>query len=210
LAATFVQASLLGRDEPSFDERFQGILRRALPGNAWYDYQSGFIRGHETLFDRLVRTTAWRTVREQMYERTVQVPRVLATVPDDGPGHPLIGEIQRVLSARYGELFSRVSMALYRDGRDSVAWHGDRIARKLNTALVATVSLGEPRKLLLRPYGGGVSLSLTLGWGDLFVMGGTCQRTWQHSVPKVARAGQRIALMFRPVWEDPTGAVAGY
>jgi len=103
-----------------------------------------------------------------------------------------------------------VSMAMYRDGRDSVAWHGDRIARKMNTALVATVSLGEPRKFLLRPYGGGGSIALTLGWGDLLVMGGTCQRTWQHSVPKTSHAGPRIALMFRPIWELPDHSVPDY
>jgi alkylated DNA repair dioxygenase AlkB len=202
--AVSAQQGLLGREEPSLDERFQGIARHALAGGAWYDIMSGFVGGHETLFDWLARTTAWRTVSEQMYDRTVQVPRVLATLPDHGPGHPIIGKIQAALSARYGESFSRVSMAMYRDGQDSVAWHGDRVARKMDTALVATVSLGQPRKLLLRPYGGGESRALTLGWGDLFVMGGTCQRTWQHSVPKTAHAGPRIALMFRPVWEAPT------
>jgi alkylated DNA repair dioxygenase AlkB len=39
-----------------------------------------------------------------------------------------------------------------------------------------------------------------LGGGDLFVMGGTAQRTWRHGVPKVAEAGPRIAVMFRPAW----------
>ena len=31
----------------------------------------------------------------------------------------------------------------------------------------------------------------------LFVMGGATQTTWQHSVPKVARAGARVSLQFR-------------
>jgi alkylated DNA repair dioxygenase AlkB len=200
---------LLGREEPSC-AGFDGMIRRPLAEGAWYDYLGGFVRGHETLFDWLVRTTTWRTVREQMYDRTVEVPRVLASVPADGPGHPLIERIQELLAARYGEPFPRVSMALYRDGRDSVAWHGDRIARKMPSTHVATVSLGEPRKLLLRPYGGGESTGLTLGWGDLFVMGGTCQRTWQHSVPKTAHAGPRIALMFRPLWETETDPLSEY
>lgn len=65
--------------------------------------------------------------------------------------------------------------------------------------------VGAPRKFLLRRAGGGPSRSLTLGWGDLLVMGGTCQRTYQHAIPKVARAAPRIALMFRPKWtaDDP-------
>lgn len=57
----------------------------------------------------------------------------------------------------------------------------------------------------MRPTGGGTSLGLQLGWGDLLVMGGSCQRTYQHAVPKVARADPRIAIMFRPVWPDDGG-----
>ncbi|MGZ6140748.1 MAG: alpha-ketoglutarate-dependent dioxygenase AlkB, partial [Myxococcaceae bacterium] len=63
--------------------------------------------------------------------------------------------------------------------------------------IVALVSLGEPRKLLLRPRGGGPSRSFPLGHGDLLVTGGNAQRTWEHAVPKVARAGPRISIAFR-------------
>jgi alkylated DNA repair dioxygenase AlkB len=108
--------------------------------------------------------------------------------------------MRRALCERYRESFERVSLALYRDGRDSVAWHGDQVARNMPEALVASVSVGTPRRLLLRPKTGGRSLALALGWGDLLVMGGSCQRTWQHHVPKVAHAEPRISIMFRPVW----------
>jgi alkylated DNA repair dioxygenase AlkB len=91
----------------------------------------------------------------------------------------------------------RITCNLYRDGNDSVAWHGDRIARDLPQATVAVVSLGEPRPFRLRPRGGGSSLSWPAGRGDLIVMGGSCQRTCDHGVPKVAAAGPRIAVMFR-------------
>ena len=101
---------------------------------------------------------------------------------------------------RYGTVFDRLGFALYRDGRDSVAWHGDQVARDLPEALVATVSLGEPRLFALRPKGGGRAVRYHLGHGDLVVMGGTCQRTWDHAVPKVARAGPRVSVMFRPAW----------
>jgi len=94
-------------------------------------------------------------------------------------------------------------MGLYRTGADSVAWHGDTTARDLPEAVVATVSLGEPRRFLLRPRGGGRTIPFSLGRGDLFVMGGACQRTWQHAVPKVARALPRLAVMFRPIWREP-------
>src|SRR5262249_49454864 len=98
--------------------------------------------------------------------------------------------------------FCRVSVACYRDGCDSVAWHGDQVARQLDEALVATVSVGAPRKFLLRKREGGRSLSFALGCGDLLVMGGTCQRTYQDSIPKVAYGEPRIAIMFRPSWDQ--------
>ena len=72
----------------------------------------------------------------------------------------------------------------------------------MDRALVATVSVGAPRRFLMRPHGGGRSVSLSLGWGDLLVMGGTCQRTWQHAIPKVKSALPRIAIMFRPSWRE--------
>lgn len=88
----------------------------------------------------------------------------------------------------------------YRDGRDSVAWHGDRIGRgRSHDTIVAIVSFGSARKLLLRPKGGGETLTHRLGHGDLLVMGGSCQRTWEHAVPKTTRpVGPRISVQFRP------------
>jgi len=64
---------------------------------------------------------------------------------EDGPIPSVVQAMQRALSARYGELFTRISLGYYRDGRDSVAFHGDRIARTLPRALVATVSVGARR-----------------------------------------------------------------
>ena len=79
-------------------------------------------------------------------------------------------------------------MCLYRDGRDSVAWHGDRIGRgRSSDTMVAIVSFGSPRPLMLRPSGGGESLRFPLGHGDLVVMGGSCQRTWEHCIPKTTK-----------------------
>jgi alkylated DNA repair dioxygenase AlkB len=103
-----------------------------------------------------------------------------------------------LLSNRYDVAFDSVGANLYRDGRDSVAWHGDRVLRTVAVATVAIVSLGAPRRFLLRPRGGGRSIVHRLGPGDLLVMGGTCQRTWQHCVPKSANpVGPRISVTFR-------------
>jgi alkylated DNA repair dioxygenase AlkB len=197
------QVPLFGRHEPRFDASFATLTRIALAEGAWLDVARGWLDGHAALFDQLRDGVAWREEARRMYDRVVDVPRLFAVLaPDQRP--PIIEAMRTALGARYATAFDRVSVALYRDGADSVAWHGDYVARTLAEALVATVSIGEPRRFLVRPTGGGRSLSLAIGWGDLLVMGGTCQRTHQHAIPKVAQAGPRIAVMFRPTWE-PNG-----
>jgi alkylated DNA repair dioxygenase AlkB len=173
-----------------------------LADDAWFDYAPGWLAGHDQVFHTLLSSTHWRHERREMYDRIVDVPRLYAVLPEDGNGHAVLERARRALAARYGEEFPRTSLGYYRDGRDSVAWHGDYVARNLPSALVATISVGTPRRFLLRPKGGGASLALSLGWGDLLVMGGTCQRTWQHCVPKLQRAEPRIAVMFRPNWSE--------
>jgi len=121
----------------------------------------------------------------------------LATWPEDGPGHPLLPLVRDALVARYGRPLPRVSLAAYRDGRDSVAFHGDRLGPAKDDAIVAIVALGTRRRFLLRPAGGGRSRAFDFGGGDLLVMGGTCQRTWEHGIPKSAHAGLRISIQLR-------------
>jgi len=197
------QLGLFGHDEPAFDRGFAKLQRVELSDGAWFELVPGWLRGEARLFEHLLETTRFRSETRTMYEREVEVPRVYAALPADGPGHPVLGAIQQALEGRYAERFERVSVALYRDGRDSVAFHGDYVARKLPEALVASVSLGAPRRFLVRHVSGGRSLALTLGSGDLLVMGGSMQRTHHHAIPKVARALPRMVVMFRPVWVDP-------
>lgn len=140
-----------------------------------------------------------------MYERVVDVPRLLSFYDEDTElPHPVLTRAREALSAHYepelGEPFRTAGLCLYRDGRDSVAWHGDTIGRgRAEDTMVAIVSLGSPRSLLLRPRGGGATVKNSLGHGDLIVMGGSCQRTWEHAVPKTARpVGPRISVQLRP------------
>ncbi|MES1165300.1 MAG: alpha-ketoglutarate-dependent dioxygenase AlkB [Verrucomicrobiota bacterium] len=205
LRALSTQPSLLGGGAPSADGGALARIRRtALEDDAWIEHLPGWVSGHQALLDHLARTTAWRTESRLMYDRMVDVPRLVAALPADGPGHPVLEEIRRLLNARYETNFVNLSMGYYRDGNDSVAWHGDTTARELPQAIVATVSLGEPRKFLLRPRSrGGRTQAFMLGWGDLIVMGGSCQRTWEHSVPKVAHAWPRMSVMYRPEWKTP-------
>lgn len=194
------QLDLFAAPSVAFDAGFGAMTRRELAYGAWVDHQPGWVSGHDLLFEELERGLAWKTETMKMYDRTVSVPRLLAGIARTGPGQPLIEAMRRALSERYGEELTRTTAALYRDGKDSVAWHGDTTARDMEQAIVATISLGQPRRFMLKPTEGGASIAFLAGRGDLIVMGGTCQRTWRHAVPKVASAGPRIALMFRPAW----------
>ena len=194
------QLDLFATGVPGFDAGFRAVRRLELSHGAWIDHVPGWVSGHDALFDELEHGLQWRRETMQMYDKTVDVPRLLAKVPREGAGQPLIENLRTAISERYGEEFVYTTAALYRDGNDSVAFHGDTTARNMIEALVATVSLGSPRRFMLKPVEGGSSIALPLGRGDLVIMGGTCQRTWRHGIPKVANAGPRIALMFRPKW----------
>jgi alkylated DNA repair dioxygenase AlkB len=192
-----VQPSLLGLGTPAVDPRLRQLRRHRLDEASWIDRVPGWVEGHETLFDELERGLTWRAAQRTMYDRVVDVPRLFACPPDDGDAPPVVDRMQRALARHYGVPLGPPFLALYRDGRDGVAWHRDRELRELDDTLVAVVSLGGPRRFLLRPRGGGRSLAFTVGWGDLVVMGGACQRDWEHSVPKARRAEPRLAIMFR-------------
>jgi alkylated DNA repair dioxygenase AlkB len=190
-----VQESLFGCSE-----------RRALGAGAWLDVRSGWLTGADDLFYALRSAVTWRAERRQMYDRMVDVPRLVSfhdLTAEDAPD-PLIGLLHRRLNDIYavelGEPFTTVGLCLYRDGADSVAWHGDTIGRAgSGDTMVAIVSLGATRTFALRPRGGGRSLRLPQRHGDLLVMGGSCQRTWEHSIPKTsAPTGARISIQFRP------------
>jgi alkylated DNA repair dioxygenase AlkB len=200
------QASLFGAEEPGIDAAFTGIDRIALSDGAWVDHLPGWLRGADVVMDELARTAPWRSSTRPMYDRVVAVPRLTAWwtwANEERPElPPVLEDIRVALSRRYRTAFTSCGCNLYRDGNDSVAWHGDRIKRELVEARVAIVSVGEPRKLLLRPTGGGPSIAFKLGAGDLFVMGGTCQRTWQHAVPKCASAGPRMSITYRHGMRD--------
>jgi alkylated DNA repair dioxygenase AlkB len=132
-----------------------------------------------------------------MYDRRVDVPRLRAVIPDEGIPDPLVEQLGHALSRRYDCDLGVISMALYRHGQDSVAFHADKVLKDQEEAIIAIVVLGEPRPFQLRPKGGGRSMTFKPGWGDLLVMGGRCQRAFEHGVPKVSHAGPRMAVMFR-------------
>ncbi|GAA1735669.1 alpha-ketoglutarate-dependent dioxygenase AlkB [Aeromicrobium alkaliterrae] len=202
----YFQASLLDHAEvPTLGTLGRRVQRRDLGDGAWVDVRPGWVDGADPLFLTLQTTVRWRAERREMYESVVDVPRLLAHF---GPDHtwpdPSLQEMRRALNGHYadelGEEFVSAGLCYYRDGRDSVAWHGDRIGRgREEDTMVAIVSLGAPRRLSLRPRGGGEAIGFVVGHGDLLVMGGSCQRTWDHAVLKTSKpVGPRISVQLRP------------
>src|SRR5580692_7758605 len=198
------------------DEAAPGPLRPErvpLSRGAWVDVQRGWLAGSAPLFTRLAQAVPWRAERRRMYDRTVDVPRLLCFYGENAPLPDVAldacrAALNRYYAAELGEPFVTAGLCFYRDERDSVAWHGDTIGRgSTQDTMVAIVSLGEARPLLLRPRAGPGAAArqgagarrYNLGHGDLIVMGGSCQRTWEHAVPKSARpAGPRVSVQFRP------------
>jgi len=209
MTSTF-QASLFDADQEFGLGRLDvPASRTELAHGAWLDVIPGWLRGADALFERLACSAPWRGERRWMYDQVVAVPRLLCHYGQHDPlPDPALVEARRALDARYspgiGESLCTAGLCLYRDGQDSVAWHGDTSGRRVRETIVAIVSLGNPRALLLRPRSGsrqgpGEVRRYLVGHGDLLVMGGTCQRTWQHCVPKTTRpAGPRISVQFRP------------
>jgi len=183
------------------------LVRHKLTAGAWVDVFPGWVRGSDPVFETLLTEVDWRAERRAMYDGMVDVPRLLRWYGGgEALPHPALTQARDQLSAHYapelGEAFVTAGMCLYRDGRDSVAWHGDTLGRSAREdTMVAIVSFGSPRNLMLRPRAGGAeTLRFPLGHGDLIVMGGSCQRTWEHAIPKTAKpVGPRVSVQFRPI-----------
>ena len=142
---------------PTFERGYERLYRHELGEDAWVDVVPGWVTGSDALFGAVLAAGTWGQPSMMMYDERVTQPRLstswgLGDLPAD---LSLLRAMGASLSARYRTALTRISANLYRDGRDSVAWHGDRIARDLPTATIAVVSLGHRRTFRLRPRAGG-------------------------------------------------------
>ena len=148
-----LQGSLLDLDDqPACGPLGQSVRRTALAHGAWVDIRPGWMSGAAVLFDRLRETVPWREERRRMYERVVDVPRLLCFYAEGEPlPDPALLAARDALTQHYWpdlrEPLCTAGLCLYRDGRDSVAWHGDRIGRgSTEDTVIAILSLGAPRR----------------------------------------------------------------
>ena len=198
--------------EPGLETLGSSVQRTELGQGAWVDLRPGWVTDSDALFERLALDVPWQADRREMYDRVVDVPRLVSHFgAHDRYPDPLLDKAQDALNEHYGrpaaQVFQTAGLCFYRTGDDSVAWHGDRVGRTIDQdTMVAIVSVGAARTLSVRPKPGlggepGATLKFPVGHGDLIVMGGSCQRTHEHAVLKTKQAvGPRISVQFRPVW----------
>jgi alkylated DNA repair dioxygenase AlkB len=204
------QGSFFDEGPAKIDASYADLRRVQLDDECWVDRAPGWLSGSDSLFAELLASGRWEQRSLWIYDELRPEPRLTAGwSPEDGARAEDTPEalnlIARSLSERYSVDFDRIWVNLYRDGRDSVAWHRDRNHRVMRNPLVATVSVGNARRFLMRPRGGRVAHEFRLGHGDLLVMGGATQHAWEHTVPKAARAlGPRISVTLRHTHRGPT------
>ena len=199
---------------------FEHTERRQLGDGAFIEIRSGWLTGADDLLDALLSTVPWRAERRQMYDRVVDVPRLVSfhDLAVEDPPHPLLARLRRRLNdiygAELGEPFTTVGLCCYRDGSDSVAWHGDTIGRSSSEdTMVAIVSLGATRTFALRKrasgsvFAAGAGARRPAGDGrimpaDLGTRGpqdvGAHRYAGQHPVPAARRALRFVSSEPRP------------
>jgi alkylated DNA repair dioxygenase AlkB len=180
------------------DETFSTAVRIQLDETSWVDHVQGWLAGDGELMETLMERAAWEQRSRWMYTRMVAEPRLTAEYPVIAAApQPVLGYLAGVLSAHYGRPYTRLWMNWYRDNNDGTGWHADRPANRLDEAVIPVLSLGATRRFLIHPGGGGPSKTIVTHGGDLVVMGGCCQKDYQHSVPKQKQpAGARLSLNF--------------
>jgi alkylated DNA repair dioxygenase AlkB len=198
LPQTF-QAHLFGGGMPTPDPTFRQARRQWLDDQSWLEIVPGWLAGADALYQELVECLPWDQRRVPMYDRVVDEPRLTWWWQEGAhaAGPSVLHELRLLISIRFGVVFDSIGCNLYRSGRDSVAWHRDRVATTTDEPVIVLLTLGGTRPFIVRPLGGGPSLALRPAAGDLVVMGGRAQLDWEHCVPKVAHAEPRLSVVFR-------------
>jgi alkylated DNA repair dioxygenase AlkB len=172
--------------------------RIALDATSWVELVAAWLPEPEALFAELRDGARWEQRDRRMYEKTVTEPRLTAEIADVAAVPPALRAAVDRLATQYGVGYDGLWLNYYRDGRDSTAWHGDRISCRRDDCTVPVLTLGATRRFLLKPRTGGASLALWPAAGDLVVMGGRCQRDWVHAVPKALELrAPRISVNFQ-------------
>lgn len=164
-------------------------------------------------FEALLAELPWQQTQVRIYGRDVATPRLTAwlgnvdatytysgRLHEPAPWHPLVLDLARRLELRTGAAFNSCLGNLYRDGRDSVAWHADDEAELGAEPVIASVSLGAARTFSVKARRRPGRWSIALAAGDLLIMRGRSQADYLHAIAKTARpVGRRLNLTFRVI-----------
>jgi alkylated DNA repair dioxygenase AlkB len=173
------------------------------------DYHPGWIEDAGRLFEVLRYEITWQQHAVTLYGRTMPAPRLSAWIGDSAyrysgivhepaPWLQPLAELRDRLRRELGVNFNSCLANLYRDGTDSMGYHSDNEPELGSRPVVASVSLGDRRRFVLRDRTTRERWSWDLGQGDLLVMRDESQSDYAHAVPKVARpVGPRMNLTFR-------------
>ena len=167
-------------------------------------------------FHELLDAVPWQQHDVRMFGRQVAQPRLVAWFGDPGRRYTYSGltldplpwsdTLDRLRSACEdvaGARFNSALVNLYRDGRDSVAWHADDEPELGADPVIASVSLGAERRFDLRNRRSGETVRTLLPAASVLVMSGGCQRNWVHQAPKMLRVSKpRINLTFRMIMDQ--------
>ena len=184
----------------------RGAAGSAEPRGAWVDLRPGWLAGSGAVFGALVETVPWRAEKRHMYDRVVDVPRLLCFYGEDVPlPHPLLAAAlagaERALRGGAGRAVpDRGAVPVPgRAGQRGLARRHDRAGLRVRTPWWRSCRWARRGRSCCGRGAAAPSLRYEVGHGDLLVMGGSCQRTWEHAVPKTAQAvGPRISVQFRP------------
>ena len=188
------QPSLFDDDDPALVDDERGRIT----------YTPGFVDAAtaDAWFAELRNGVDWRSEQRMMYDREVEVPRLMGHYRLDPPSKSTpaaILEAARRVTERLNVPFNSVGLNLYRDGRDSVAPHNDHLNEIREGFPIALVSLGAIRRMTVRAKQPPRRvIHVDLEPGSLFVMDYATQIHYTHAVPKTTDpVGERISLALR-------------
>jgi alkylated DNA repair dioxygenase AlkB len=156
-------------------------------------------------FEAIGDAVDWHAQQRPMYDRIVDVPRLTGGFALDDPAlPPALADAARTVCDALGVAFTHVGLNHYRDGRDSVAPHNDKLHGIVPGFPIALLSLGATRRMDIREKRPATPGAKRRGWrihldaGSLLVMSHASQLHFDHGIPKVSGSvGPRISCAFR-------------
>ncbi|HET7845232.1 MAG TPA: alpha-ketoglutarate-dependent dioxygenase AlkB [Xanthomonadales bacterium] len=190
------------------------MSRLALP-DADVEYLPGFLApaAADLAFAAVRDEVDWEQHHVRLFGRDVPAPRLSSWIGDPGtaytysrvrfeprPWPASVAALRDAIAVRSGFVANSVLANRYRDGRDAMGWHADAEPELGPEPVIASLSLGAPRRFVMRHRARGLKHELMLEPGSLLLMRGRTQSHWQHALPRAGGAGERINLTFRRIF----------